>query len=75
MNKNSKVSTPKFEIEDNDANTVPSSYLNFFHDLIILNTLTNLKALKTDKPELSSDINNSSTLIITIIASNMLNPS
>jgi len=75
INKNSKVRTPKFEIEDNDANTVPSNYLSYFHDLISLNILTNLNALKTDKPELSSDINNSSTLIMTMIASNILNPS
>ena len=75
INKNNNVRTPKLEIDDSEANTVESNDLSFFHVLINLKTLTNLNALNTEIPVLSSYIPSSTKPIITINASNTLNPS
>lgn len=52
MNKNRIVSTPKLVMAERDSRTVAKSFLRDTHDLIILKTLINLKALSTESPEL-----------------------
>jgi hypothetical protein len=69
------VKTPRLAMADIESMTVFNSFLNDTHDLIILNTLTNLKALSTESPELLAVENNSNKLTPTITASKMLNPS
>lgn len=75
MNMKRMVNTPRLPMADIEAITVVNSFLSDTHDLIILNTLTNLKALNTERPELLAVEKSSYKLTITITASKMLNPS
>ena len=69
------VNAPKFAIAESECNTVINKIWRDLQDLIILNILNNLKALKTDNPDVSPGINNSTILSTTIRLSKMLNPS
>jgi hypothetical protein len=66
------VRTPKLAMADIELITVYSNFLKDTHDLIILKTLTSLKALNTDNPELSAFENNSKRLTATMTPSKML---
>ena len=72
MNMKRIVKTPKLPIADIEFITVSKSFLRDTHDLMILKTLTSLKALNTERPELSALEKSSKTLTPTITASKML---
>lgn len=69
------VRKPKFVIADNDSSTVIIKTLSDFHLLMILKILISLKALRTEKPELSACNVSSSRLMTTMMLSNTLKPS
>ena len=75
MNMNRIVKTPRLAIADIESITVFNSFLSETHDLIILNTLTSLKALSTERPELLAVVKSSNKLTPTMTASKMLKPS
>jgi hypothetical protein len=75
INRYKSVKNPKFEIAEIDWSTVVSKILSEVQDLIILNTLKSLKALKTDSPDFSASCTSSTKLRITTMQSKMLKPS
>jgi hypothetical protein len=75
MNMKRIVKTPRFAMADIESMTVFKSFLKETHDLIILNTLTSLNALSTERPELLAVVKSSNRLTPTITASKMLKPS
>jgi hypothetical protein len=75
INRKSIVSTPRLVMAERDSSTVARSFLSETQLLMILKTLINLKALRTDNPELSACENSSTKLTITITPSKTLKPS